>query len=117
MLRHRYSPCRASWLSGLVVPHVRWQPSGVERDQAVPEDLQRREGAIGDGAFNKQSLLIVGEQFHALNLVSLDRALPTQQRRAVVDLGLEDVLAWIVAAVRRIRDRDRHQFAPDDWPD
>src|SRR5262249_27708718 len=84
-----------SRLSDLVVPHVRRQLSGVERDQPFPENLQRRKGAVCDGALGKQALLIVSEQFQALDLVPLDGALPAQQGRAVVESGLEDVLAGV----------------------
>src|SRR5215469_7510946 len=94
-----------SW-SGLVVPHFGRQLPGVQRDQPIPEDLERREGAIGDGAFDEQPVLVVGEQFQAFDLVPFDSALPTKQSPAVVDLGLEEVPAWIVAAMGRVRNGD-----------
>src|SRR5262249_18306093 len=61
--------------SGDVVPHVGQQSSGVQRDQFVSEDLEGRERAIGDRAFRQQAVVIVGQQLHALYLVSL----PAQQ--------------------------------------
>src|SRR5262245_31608330 len=61
--------------SGGVVPHVGWQSSSVQRDQPVPEDLERGERAVGDGTFQQQAVVVIRQQFEAFDLVALDRAL------------------------------------------
>src|SRR5262249_8214318 len=81
-----------------VVPHVGRQSSSVQRDQSVPEDLERWKRPGGDGALKQQAAVVVRQQFQAFDLVALDRALPAQQGRAIIDLAFEDVLARVIPA-------------------
>src|SRR5262245_45907759 len=84
--------------SGDLVPHVGRQSSGVHRAQSVSEDLEGRERAIGDRAFRRQAVVIVGQQLQALNLVSL----PAQQGRSGLELALKHILSRVIPAIGRV---------------
>ena len=54
-----------------------------------------------DCALQQQPVVVVGQKFQALDLVSFDGALLSEKGHAGVDLAFEDVLAGIVAALCR----------------
>src|SRR5215831_18033237 len=81
------------------------------------KDLEGGERAIGDCTFQQQAVLVIGQQLQALDLMALDRTLPAQESRSVIELALENVFARIISAAGRIRDRDCHQLTADDWFD
>src|SRR6266850_3605047 len=82
-----------------IIPHVVRQFAGVQSDQPISEYLESRKRPVCDCALQQQSVLVVGQELQALDLVSFDGALPSEKGRASVDLAFEDVLAGIVAAL------------------
>src|SRR5262245_40699773 len=84
-----------------VIPYVVRHLAGVQSDQPISEYLEGRKRPVCDCALQQQSVLVVGQELQALDLVSFDRALPSEKGRASVDLAFEDVLAGIVAALGR----------------
>src|SRR5215471_19783070 len=100
--------------SGGIVPHIGGKLPGIERNQPVSEDLERRIRTVGDCTLQEQTVVVVDQQFQTLDLVSFDRTLPAQEGGFVVEPCLEDIFAGIIPAVSRIRECDRNKLAAND---
>ena len=63
--------------------------------------LTAGKGSVCDRSLQQQSVFVVDQEFKTLHLVPFNSAFPPDKGCAGVDLGFEDELASIIAALRR----------------
>ena len=84
-LRERRTGPRRAWRSELpfgclrIVPQVVRQLAGAQSHQPISQYFESRKRPVCDRALQQQSVLVVGQELQALELVSFDRALPSEE--------------------------------------
>src|SRR5882762_8716590 len=82
-LRERRTGPRRAWRSELpfgclrIVPQVVRQLADAQSHQPISQYFESRKRPVCDRALQQQSVLVVGQELQALELVSFDRALPS----------------------------------------
>src|SRR6267142_2184787 len=62
-----------------IVPQVVRQLAGAQSHQPISQYFESRKRPVCDRALQQQSVLVVGQELQALELVSFDRALPSEE--------------------------------------
>src|SRR5437867_10804202 len=62
-----------------IVPQVVRQLAGAQSHQPISQYFESRKRPVCDRALQQQSVLVVGQELQGLELVSFDRALPSEE--------------------------------------